>query len=133
MHWAAIRTTLFFSWHFIERFLICDPQGDAEQSIFGMQVPNGPLKMGTTLPAWGMESHPLQPEWCGNHLALITEQSHELSLTADSLDSPFLWKNGDITPILTLSTGRAWTNDAHNQEIFGVSSRLMPGLLTQQF
>lgn len=62
-----------------------------------------------------------------------SQQSHELTLLADSLDSPFLLKNDDTTPILPLSIGRACTNVAHTQGVSGASSRLMPGLLTQQF
>lgn len=38
---------------------------------------------------------------------LWSQQSHELTLTAESLDSPGLLKNGDAIPILPLSIGRA--------------------------
>lgn len=63
---------------------------------------------------------------------LQSQQSHELTSTANSLDSPFLLKNGDTTPIPPLSIGRACTNAARTQEVSGALRGLMPGLLTQQ-
>lgn len=59
-----------------------------------------------------------------------SQQSHELTLTAESLDSPGLLKNGWRHPH---STTEHWEGSvAHTRGVSEASSRLIPGLLTQQ-